>query len=91
MLSHFSRVQLFATPWTIARQAPLSMGFSRQEYCSEFPFASPGIFLTQGSNLGLLPWQADSLLLRHLGSPIWGLNFLHCAKYLSLFLLLSDS
>ena len=32
ILGHFSRVQLFATPWTVARQAPLSMGFSRQEY-----------------------------------------------------------
>ena len=32
VLSWFSRVQLFATPWTVARQAPLSMGFSRQEY-----------------------------------------------------------
>ena len=32
LLSHFSRVQLCATLWTVARQAPLSMGFSRQEY-----------------------------------------------------------
>ena len=37
-----SRVQLFATPWTIAYQAPLAMGFSRQEYWSGFPFPSPG-------------------------------------------------
>ena len=35
MLSHFSGVQHFVTPWTVARQARLSMGFSRQEYCSE--------------------------------------------------------
>ena len=35
-----SRVQLFVTPWTVARQAPLSMGFSRQEYWSELPFPS---------------------------------------------------
>ena len=34
MLNHFSCVQLFATPWTIAHQAPLSMGFSGQEYWS---------------------------------------------------------
>ena len=40
-------------PWTIARQVPLSMGFSRQEYWSGLPFSSPGIFLTQGSNSGL--------------------------------------
>ena len=37
-----SRVQLFATPWTIAYQAPPSMGFSRQEYWSGVPFPSPG-------------------------------------------------
>ena len=42
MLSLFSRVQLFATLQTIARQAPLSMGFPRQEYWSGFPFPSPG-------------------------------------------------
>ena len=39
MLSH---VRLFATPWTVPRQAPLSMGFSRQEYWSGLPFPSPG-------------------------------------------------
>ena len=37
VLSHFSCVWLFVTPWTIARQAPLSMGFSRQEYWSGLP------------------------------------------------------
>ena len=36
-----SCVQLFVTPWTIAHHAPLSMGFSRQEYWSELPFPSP--------------------------------------------------
>ena len=36
-----SRVRLFATPWTVARQAALSMGFSRQEYWSGLPFPSP--------------------------------------------------
>ena len=42
MLSHFSRVRLFETPWTVACQAPLSMGFSRQEYCSGLPCPPPG-------------------------------------------------
>ena len=42
MLSSFSRVQLFATPWTVARQAPLSMGFSRQEYRNGLPCPPPG-------------------------------------------------
>jgi len=38
----FSPVQLFATPWTVVHQAPLSMGFSRQEYWNGWPFPSPG-------------------------------------------------
>ena len=42
LLSHFSRVQLFVTLWTIAHQAPLSMGFSRQEYWSVLPCPPPG-------------------------------------------------
>ena len=41
MLSHFSRVQLFTTPWTIACLAPLSMGFSKQEYWSGLPCPPP--------------------------------------------------
>ena len=42
MLSHFSRVCLFATPWTVAHQARLSLGFSKKEYWSGSPFPSPG-------------------------------------------------
>ena len=42
MLSCFSHVQLFATLWAVAHQAPLSMGFSRQEYWSGLPFPPPG-------------------------------------------------
>ena len=42
MLSHFSHVRLFVTPWTVAHQAPLSMGFSRQEYWSGLPCPPPG-------------------------------------------------
>ena len=41
VLSHLSRVCFFATPWTVARQAPLSLGFSRQEHWSGLPFPSP--------------------------------------------------
>ena len=44
----FSRVQLFETPWTLARQAPLSMGFSRQEYWSGLPCPLPGDLLNPG-------------------------------------------
>ena len=42
VLSCFICAQLSATPWTVAHQAPLSMGFSRQEYWSRLPFPSPG-------------------------------------------------
>ena len=42
MLSHFSRVRLFATLWTVAHQDPLSMGLSRQEYWSGLSFPPPG-------------------------------------------------
>ena len=42
VLSHFSCVRLCETPWTVAHQAPLSMGFSRQEYCSGLPCPPPG-------------------------------------------------
>ena len=52
--NRFSRVQLFATPWTVARQGPLSMEFSRQEYWSGQPSPSPQIFPAQESNSGLL-------------------------------------
>ena len=58
----------FATPWTIACQVPLSMGFPRQEFWSGLPFYL-GIFPTQGSNPHLLHWQADSLPLNHQASP----------------------
>ena len=75
MLSGFSHVQLCATLWTIARQAPLSTGFSRQEYWRRYSFHAllQGTFPTQGSNLrllGLLQWQAGSLWLVPPGKPL---------------------
>ena len=54
MLNYFSRVQLLATSWTVA-QAPLSMGFSRQEYWSGFPCPSPGDL----SNPGMEPMSVQ--------------------------------
>ena len=48
VLNRFSHVRLFATLWTVAHQAPLSMGFSRQEFWSGLPCLFQGIFLTQG-------------------------------------------
>ena len=64
-----SRVRLFVTLWTVARQAPLSVGFSRQEYWSSLPFL---FFLTQGLKprlLCLLHWRRIVYLLSHQGSP----------------------
>ena len=66
----FSCVQLFGTPQTVAHQAPLSMGFPRQEYWSGCHFLLQRIFPNQGSNLCLLHWQADSLPLSHQGNCI---------------------
>ena len=68
----FSRVRLFVTPWTVAHQAPLSMGFSRQEYGSGVPcpppeeFSSSRIESTSPVSPALL---VDSLSLSHQGSP----------------------
>ena len=60
----------FSTQSTVAHQAPLSMGFPRQEHWSGLSFPSLGIFLTQELNPHLLHWQADSLQLSHWGSPL---------------------
>ena len=66
VLSRFSRVSPFVTPWAAARQAPLSMGFSRQEYWSELPFPSPGDLPDPGIELGSPALQAGSLPLSHI-------------------------
>ena len=60
-------VRLFATPWTVACQAPPSMGFSRQGYWCELPFPSPGDFPDPGIKPAL---QADSLLSELPGKPL---------------------
>ena len=64
-----SCVRLFAAPWTVAYQAPLSMEFSRQEYWSGLLFLLQGIFPTQGSNLGLQHCRQMLYRLSHQGSP----------------------
>ena len=69
LLSCFSRVQLCATPGTIARQAPLSMEFSRQEHWSGLPCPPPGDLLNPGIKPGPPTLQADSLALSYPGSP----------------------
>ena len=60
---------LFATLWAVARQAPLSMGFPRQEYCNGLPFPSPGDLPHPGIKPESPALQAASVLLNHLGSP----------------------
>ena len=69
----FSCVLLLETPWTIAYQAPPSMGFSRQEHWSGLPLSSPlpspRIFSTQGSNPGLPHCRRILYQLSHQGSP----------------------
>ena len=59
MLSRFCHVQLLATLWTITCQAPLSMGFSRQEFWSELPFPPPGDL----PDPGIAPASSASLAL----------------------------
>ena len=81
---HYSCVWLFATLWTIAHQAPRSMGFSRQEYWRGLSCLPPGDLLNP--EIELLPatspaLPADSLLLSHQGNPfniIFPLNSLRC-------------
>ena len=64
-----SRVQLFATPWTVAYQASPSMGFSRQEYWSGLPFPSPGDLPDPGIEPGSPSFQADALTTEPPGKP----------------------
>ena len=69
MLSHFSSVRLGATPWTVAYQAPLSMGFSRQECWSGLPFPSPGGLPDPGIEPRSPALQADVLPSEPPGKP----------------------
>ena len=64
-----SRVRLFATLGTVAHQAPLSMGFSRQECWNGFPFPSPGDLPDSGIESISPALEVDSLLLSHLRRP----------------------
>ena len=70
MLS-LNRVLLFRTPWTIAHQAPLSMGLSQQEYWSGLPFPTPGTLPNPGiePTSPVSPALAGGWILYHLGTP----------------------
>ena len=85
--SLFSRVRLFVTLWTVACQATLPMGLSRQEYWNGLPCPLQGIFLTQRSNLHLLHLLHQQRVLyhqRHLGC------YAAAAKSLQSYLTLCD-
>ena len=69
-----SCVRLFATPWTVAYQAPLSMGYSRQEYWNGFPFPSPGDLPNPGIEPRSATLQADALPSEPPGIPKKYLN-----------------
>ena len=80
VLSNFSHVRLFVTLWTVACQAPLSVGFSRQEYWSGLPCPLQEVFGTQGLNSCLWHpqhWLASSLLLVPPGKPLKDSSFPH--------------
>ena len=64
-----SCVHLFATPWTMACQAPLSVGFPRQEYWSGLPCFPPGDLPDPGTEPAAPDLQEESLPLSHCGSP----------------------
>ena len=68
-MKSLSRVHLFATPWTVAHQAPLSVGFSRQEYWSGLPFPSPGDLPDPGVEPRFPTLQADALTSKPPGKP----------------------
>ena len=68
-MKSLSRVRLFVTPWTAASQAPLSTGFSRQEYCSGLPFPSPEDLPNSGIEPGTPALQVDALPTKSRGKP----------------------
>ena len=70
MLKLLSCVQLFATPWTVASQTPLSVEFFRQEYWSGLPLPFPGDLPDPGSNPGLLHCRQILNHLSYQGSPV---------------------
>ena len=75
------------TPWTAARQAPLSMGVSRQEHWSGLPFSSPGDLCDPGVGSVSPAPQVDSLPLSHQGSPPQSWDDLCCPVSMSLLIL----
>ena len=85
VLSCFSRFWLFATLWIVSRHAPLSMGFSRQEYWSRLPCPPPGDLLHPGiepTSPASPDLQADSLPTEPPGKPMARLKWVIICKEL---------
>ena len=74
MYNTYKLCPTLATPWTVACQAPLSMGFSKKEYWSRLPFPSPGDLLDPGIKPGSPALQTDSLLTELQEKPIIHIN-----------------
>ena len=89
MLSHSNHVWLFAILWSVACQARLTMGFSRQEYWSGLPYPPPGDFPNPGIKRSSLPshaLQSDSLLLSLQGTPYIFYIFIFIYLYIYIYL-----
>ena len=82
-----SAVSDSATPWTVAHQAPLSKGFSRQEYWSRLPFPPPGDLPSPWIKPGSLALQADSLLPEPPGKLFYITK--HCYQKLNGYIIVS--
>ena len=83
-MKSLSRVRLFVTPWTVAYQAPPSMGFSRQEYWSGLSFPSPEDLPNPGIEPGSLALQADTLTSEPPGKPsVYLVYFKNLYQYLT--------
>ena len=75
-MKSLSHVRLFATPWTVAHQAPPSMEFSRQEYWSGLPFPSPGDLPNPGIGPGSPTSHSGTLPSEPPGNPTHIIPFL---------------
>ena len=84
-----SNARLFVTPWTVAHQAPLPTGFSRQEHWSGWPCPSPGVFWTQGLDSDLL--SCTLILLPLTTREAWSGNNHHFISFSSWRLSLSHA
>ena len=85
LCGHAQSYQTLATPWTVPRQFPLSMGFPSKSTGVGYHFLLRGIFLIQGSDPHLLHWQADSLPVSHQGCLVlvcWLLSRFSCVQLL---------